>query len=46
MGVVCCLVPRLLATWHWSDQKTIERSCTCESQKGHMVLVRAGAIDV
>ena len=46
MGMVCCLVSRLLATWYWSDQKAIERLCACESQKGHLVLVQAGAIDV
>ena len=41
----CGLVPRLLATWYWSDQEAIKRLCICESQNGtggHTVLVWPG----
>ena len=33
------LVPRLpVATWYWSDQEAIERSCVCESCNGAMAI--------
>ena len=34
----CGLVPRLLATWYWSDQEAIGRSCACESCNGAMAI--------